>query len=167
MSRFIVKILQNFCKMVKIVIQRALSGSVTVGEEVVGKIGKGMVVLVGIHRDDKEEDLDWAVQKMVKFCMWDADDEKPWRKCVSDIDGEILLVSQFTLYARPNGRKPDFSHSMGPEGAREMFDKFVEKTKAAYKAEKVQTGQFQAYMQVNIVNDGPVTFILDSLHKKD
>ena len=153
--------------MVKIVIQRAKSGSVTVEGNVVGKIGQGMVVLVGIHREDKDEDIDWAVQKMVRFCMWPAEDEKPWRQCISDIDGEILLVSQFTLYARPNGRKPDFSHSMGPDGALEMFNKFVEKTKAAYKPEKVQTGQFQAMMEVNIVNDGPVTFIFDSRAKKE
>ena len=153
--------------MVKIVIQRAKSGSVTVEGEVVGKIGQGIVVLVGIHKDDKEEDLDWAVQKMIKYCMWPGDDEKPWRKCVTDINGEILLVSQFTLYSRPNGRKPDFSHSMGPDGASDLFNKFVEKTKALYSPEKVQTGKFQAMMEVNIVNDGPVTFILDSRNKKE
>lgn len=153
-------------KMVKLVLQRCKSGSVTVDGKIIGQIGKGIVVLVGIHRDDKPEDLEWAIQKMLNYCMWPAEDEKPWRKSVMDIDGELLLVSQFTLYARPNGRKPDFSHSMGPEGAEQMYNMFVEQVKAKYKADKIQTGSFGAMMDVALVNDGPVTMIFDTLNKK-
>lgn len=151
----------------KIIIQRAQSGSVEVGGETIGKIGKGLVVLVGIHRDDQEADLDWMVNKLLRFYLWDADDGTPWRKCVTDIDGELLLVSQFTLHACcGNGRRADFSHSMRPELAGPMFDRFVDKVKAAYKPEKVQTGRFGADMLVNIMNDGPVTFTFDSFNKR-
>ena len=152
--------------MVKLVVQRAKRGSVTVDGKVTGEIGQGIVVLVGIHRDDKDEDLDWAVNRMLTFCLWPAEDGKPWRSCVKDINGGVLLVSQFTLYGRPNGRKPDFSHSMGPEGAEVMYNKFVEKVKAAYAPEKVQCGIFGALMAVDLVNDGPVTFVLDSRNRK-
>ena len=151
----------------KIIVQRALSGSVTVDDKQIATTGKGIVCLVGIHKDDKEEDLDWMVNKILKFFCWDADNETPWRKCVIDIDGDVLLVSQFTLYANlGKGRRPDFSQAMPPDRAEPMFNRFVEKVRAAYKPEKVQTGQFGAHMQVGIVNDGPVTFTFDSFNKR-
>ena len=151
----------------KLVVQPALEGSVTVEGEVVGKIGKGAVCLVGIHRDDKEEDLDWGVQKLLSFCLFDGDDA-PFSKTIKDIDGELLLVSQFTLYARVgSGRRPDFSRSMGNEPARGVFERFVQKVKDAYKADKVQTGSFGALMDVHVVHDGPRTLCFDSVNKKE
>ena len=148
----------------KLIIQRATEGSVLVEGQTVGSIGKGMVVLVGIHRDDKEEDLDKMVDQLLHIQLWPGDDGE-YSKSIIDINGGILLVSQFTLHARPNGRRPDFSHSMGPTTAGPMFDSFVSKVKANYKPELVQTGVFQAYMEVHIQNDGPVTITLNSFDK--
>ena len=153
----------------KLVIQRVKKGSVTVNGEIVGKIEKGVVVLVGIHRDDKEDDLDWCIKKLLTFYYWDGiNDEKPWRVGIPEIEAEILLVSQFTLYGRyGNGRRPDFSHAMSPKLAEPLFNLFVEKVKNSYNPLKVQTGIFGAMMDLELINDGPVTFIFDSFQRKD
>jgi len=152
----------------KLVIQRVKRGSVTVDGEIVGRIGKGVVVLVGIHRDDKDDDLEWTVKKLLNFCYWDGTDERPWRAGIKEADAEVLLVSQFTLYGRyGNGRRPDFSHAMAPENAEPMFNAFVERVKLEYIPERVQTGKFGAMMDVELVNDGPVTFIFDSFQRRD
>lgn len=151
----------------KLVLQRALNGSVTVDGQVVGKIDGGIVCLVGIHRDDKEEDLDWGVRKLLTFCLFEGEDGTPFARTIQDIDGELLLVSQFTLHARVgSGRRPDFSRSMGNEPAKAVFEQFVQKVRDAYKPEKVQTGSFGAMMDVHIVNDGPTTFVFDSFNKE-
>lgn len=148
--------------MVKLVLQRVKRGSVKVDDKIVGKIDKGIVVLIGIHRDDTIKDIEWAVNRLLKYSLWEDEEGRGWKKCITDIDGELLLVSQFTLYARPNGKKPDFSHSMKPDEAQNLYNKFVELVKNSYKPEKVQTGQFQALMEVELVNDGPVTMIFES-----
>ncbi|KAH0792032.1 D-tyrosyl-tRNA(Tyr) deacylase [Histomonas meleagridis] len=150
----------------KLILQFAETGSVVVGEETVGQIGRGVVCLVGIHKDDTDEDLEWTVNKLLSFKCFDGDDGTPNQKTIRDINGEILLVSQFTLHARlGSGRRPDFSHSMGGEKARAEFQKFVDKVKEAYAPEKVQTGEFGAMMKVHIVNDGPITYTFDSFNK--
>ena len=152
----------------RLIIQRVKRGSVTVDGNVVGRCGKGAVCLVGIKKDDTVEDIDWIIRKTLSFCLWPDDDGRPWRKGIPEIEGEVLLVSQFTLYGRyGNGRRPDYSRGMSPEEARPMFDLFVERFKAAYNAEKVQTGEFGADMEVEIIGDGPVTFTFDSAIKRD
>ena len=148
----------------KLIIQRVTESSVLVDGQCVGHIGKGILVLVGIHKDDKEEDVDKMVDQMLHLQLWPGD-EGEFSKSVIDINGGILLVSQFTLHARPNGRRPDFSHSMGPTTAGPMFDSFVSKVKANYKPELVQTGTFQAYMEVRLQNDGPIMITLNSFDK--
>ena len=150
----------------KLILQSSESGCVVVDEKIVGQIGRGVVCLVGIHKDDTDEDLDWTVNKLLSFKCFDGDDGTPNQKTIGDIDGEILLVSQFTLHARlGSGRRPDFSHSMGGEKASIEFQKFCDKVKAAYVPEKVQTGEFGAMMKVHIVNDGPMTYTFDSFNK--
>lgn len=150
----------------RLIIQKSPHGSVVVDGETVGSEENGIVCLVGIHRDDQEEDLDWTVQKLLSFCLFDGDDGKPYQKSIVDVAGDILLVSQFTLYARlGSGRRPDFSRSMGNEGASKVFEQFVEKVKAAYNPDRVQTGSFGAMMDVHIINDGPTTFTFDSANK--
>lgn len=150
----------------RLIIQRSPQGSVVVDGETVGKEENGVVCLVGIHRDDKEEDLDWTVQKLLSFCLFDGDDGTPYKKSIVDVGGDILLVSQFTLYARlGSGRRPDFSRSMGNEAAGKVFEQFVDKVKAAYESSRVQTGSFGAMMEVHILNDGPTTFTFDSANK--
>ena len=94
----------------KLVVQPALEGSVTVEGEVVGKIGKGAVCLVGIHRDDKEEDLDWGVQKLLSFCLFDGDDA-PFSKTIKDIDGELLLVTRLVRAAELHERVPPLARN--------------------------------------------------------
>ncbi|OHT17607.1 hypothetical protein TRFO_00865 [Tritrichomonas foetus] len=150
----------------KLIIQRAPSGSVVVDGETVGSEEGGVVCLVGVHRDDQEEDLDWMVQKLLSFCLFEGDDGTPYQKSIVDVAANILLVSQFTLHARlGSGRRPDFSRSMGNEGAGKVFAQFVDKVKAAYVPERIQTGSFGAMMEVHILNDGPMTFTFDSFNK--
>lgn len=162
----------------KILIQRVLRGSVTVENAVVGSIGKGVVVLVGIGTTDSEGENEHQAYMVNKVCLvgsrilfesysptaqilntkfWPDAEGRPWKCSVSDLDLEVLLVSQFTLYAQPVGRKLDFHKAMSPAAASEYFDRFVQLVRQSYKSDRVQTGQFGADMQVELVNDGPVT----------
>merc|ERR1712137_814220 len=153
---------QNMCR---IVIQRVLKASVHVEGDLVGECGRGLMVLVGIHRDDTEKDVAAMVKKMVSVNLFPKDDETDgrWEESVSTREElQVLLVSQFTLLATFKGKKPIFSKSMAPDQARELFDKFVELTREALGDKRVQTGRFGALLEVSLVNHGPVTMILDS-----
>ncbi|KXN72339.1 D-tyrosyl-tRNA deacylase [Conidiobolus coronatus NRRL 28638] len=132
------------------VIQKVKRASVTVDGNIVGKIDKGLCVLVGITHDDTEKDIDYIEGKL-------------WTKSVKDLDLEVLSVSQFTLYVNcQKGNKPEFRGAMKSENSREFYEKFLNKLKQEYKPEKIQDGQFGTIKEVEIVNDGPVTFPLDS-----
>eukprot|EP01137_Pigoraptor_chileana_P015281 Opistho-2@71003 len=149
------------------VIQRVTSASVTVAGNVVGSAGRGLCVLVGISREDTQEDMDYIIRKVLAIRLFEDDAGKAWTKSVTDKDYDILCVSQFTLYASVNkGSKPDFHLAMGSDGSKEFYGRFLESIKKAYKPEKIQDGEFGAYMQVNIANDGPVTIQLDSRKDK-
>jgi D-tyrosyl-tRNA(Tyr) deacylase len=151
----------------KLFLQRVLAGSVTVGGNVIGEIGPGIVCLVGVHRDDTDADLEASIQKLFSVLLFPAEDGTPWQRTIRDVSGDLLLVSQFTLHARTsNGRRPDFSRSMGGDSARGVFDSFLQKAREQYNPEKIQTGEFGADMAVRIVNDGPTTFMFDSFSKK-
>ena len=144
----------------KAVIQRVKKASVTVAGAIVGEIGPGLAVLVGIGRDDTVRDMDWTLEKIVNLRIFETEEGK-LDKSLLDTGGSLLLVSQFTLYGDcRKGRRPSFSDAMGVEEARSFFDVFVEK--ARQKVERVETGVFQASMDVSLVNEGPVTLILDS-----
>jgi D-tyrosyl-tRNA(Tyr) deacylase len=150
----------------RLFVQRVLAGSVTVEGEVVGRIDGGLVCLVGIHRNDTEADLDSGIQKLLTFCFFAGEDGTPWQRTAGDVGASFLLVSQFTLYARTcSGRRPDFSRSMGTDRASAVFGQFVDKLRAVYPPEKVQTGVFGAMMDVRVVNEGPTTFMFDSFNK--
>lgn len=124
----------------KIVLQRVTSGRVTVGEEVVGSIGPGLVCYVGVNRDDTPEDAEYCLKKILGIRLWeDKASGKKWHLSVVNQDYEILLVSQFTLFAILKGNKPDFHLAMGGEEAHAFFDKFVEDAKKSYKPEKIQS----------------------------
>lgn len=147
----------------KAVIQRVLSGAVTVEGEVVGAIENGMAVLVGIGREDTADDMDYIVRKILGVRIWGSEDgSKWWCRNVKEINGGILLISQFTLMHVLKGNKPDFHHAMPPEQALEMFNTMRDRLKKEYAEDKVATGKFQHYMNINLVNDGPVTILLDS-----
>lgn len=141
------------------VLQRVKQASVTVDDDVVGAIGPGLLVLVGIAPGDGAAEVTWLVDKVAGLRIF-ADDKKPMNVSVSDMQGEVLLVSQFTLLADTRrGRRPGFSGAAPPEQARPLFDQLVA---AMGERLPVQTGVFGADMQVALVNDGPVTLILDS-----
>ncbi len=153
--------------MCRLVIQRVLRGRVTVGQRLVGEVGRGLVVLIGIHRDDTRDDVAQTVLKMCRLRLFadgaDNEEQGRWVSGVSDIkELGVLLVSQFTLNAAFKGRKPVFNASMKPELARAMFDYGVEVAHKELGEGRVQTGAFGERMEVELVNDGPVTIVLDS-----
>ncbi|CAJ0957196.1 unnamed protein product, partial [Mesorhabditis belari] len=149
------------------VIQRVTKASVTVGEEIVGSIGRGLCVLVGIHRDDKDDDMEYIVRKILNLRLFDCEGNgKKWDKSVKDLDLEVISISQFTLFGQLKGNKVDFHNSMGPNEAGAFYARFLEALKKAHKLERIQDGKFAAYMSVNIENDGPVTINLDSKNRE-
>jgi D-tyrosyl-tRNA(Tyr) deacylase len=148
---------------VKALVQRVTGASVSVGGEVMGSIGRGLVVLVGVAGGDSDKDIQYLAQKMVNLRIF-ADKEEKFNLSALDIRGELLLVSQFTLLADTRkGRRPSFTDAAPPPQAEELFRRLVEQVKAS--GLKVATGRFQQYMQLEIHNDGPVTIMLDSRDK--
>jgi D-aminoacyl-tRNA deacylase len=145
----------------RVVVQKVKSSQVIVDEKVVGEIGRGLNLLVGISPTDTEKELDWMVRKCLELRLFSGEeDSKPWEKSVQEINGAILVVSQFTLYGDcRKGRRPSFSNSASPDIAEKIYNQFVKKLKESNL--QIETGIFGAMMQVNIVNDGPVTLILE------
>ncbi len=147
----------------KAVLQRVSNASVTVNSEVVGKIGKGLVVLIGVARDDSEKDVDYLSEKIVNLRIF-PDEEGKFNRSLLDTGGEALIVSQFTLLAdTKKGRRPSFVEAASAEEAERLFELFVDHVRNMNV--KVATGRFQQMMLVEIHNDGPVTICLDSRDK--
>ncbi|XP_054712412.1 D-aminoacyl-tRNA deacylase 1-like [Uloborus diversus] len=144
------------------VIQRCRSASVTVGDEVISSIGKGLCILIGISRNDTKKDIDYMVRKIVNLRIFEDENGKRWTHSVQDKKYEILCISQFTLYCTLKGNKPDFHHSMAADASEKFYSDFLSSMKAAYSDDKIKDGKFGALMQVNIQNDGPVTINLES-----
>jgi D-tyrosyl-tRNA(Tyr) deacylase len=145
---------------VNVLLQRVSHASVSVGGEVVGSIGRGLVVFVGVADGDTEEDVRYLVQKIVGLRIF-ADEDDKFNLSALDIEGEMLLISQFTLLASTRkGRRPSFTGAAPPDLAEELFQECVEQSIAT--GLRVATGRFQQSMQVEIHNDGPVTIMLDS-----
>jgi D-tyrosyl-tRNA(Tyr) deacylase len=146
----------------RVVIQRVKSSQVEVAGVVVGKIGRGLNLLVGIANTDTEAELDWMARKCLDLRLFPANEAGTdrWEKSVQEIGGELLVVSQFTLYGDcRKGRRPSFSQSAAPEPAQQLYELFIEKLRQS--GLRVETGQFGAMMQVSIENDGPVTLLLE------
>ncbi|KZL50910.1 D-tyrosyl-tRNA(Tyr) deacylase [Nodularia spumigena CENA596] len=145
----------------RVVIQRVKSSHVTVNGEIIGKIGRGLNLLVGIADTDTDAELDWMVRKCLELRLFpDTADGDKWQKSVQEIGGELLVISQFTLYGDcRKGRRPSFDQSAKPQLAQELYDRFVSKLQTS--GLQVATGQFGAMMQVTIENDGPVTLLLE------
>ncbi len=141
----------------KILLQRVSEASVSVDDQMIGQIGKGLLLFVGITHGDSEEDVEYLTDKVLGMRVYENEEGKPFDKNIVDISGEILVVSQFTLYARTDkGRRPDFGDAAKPDVAKRLYEEFVALMKVK-SGLKVETGQFQAHMLVNLVNDGPVT----------
>lgn len=150
----------------RIVIQRVKEASVTIGGTLKSSIGQGMMILVGICDEDTDEDIEYLCQKVVKLRIFD-DSEGVMNLPITDIaDSGILVVSQFTLMASTKkGNRPSYIHASRPEFAVPMYEKFVLKLKELF-GKEIQTGEFGADMQVALINDGPVTIIMDS-HRRE
>ena len=148
----------------KIVIQRVSEASVTVDHQKVADIQKGLLVLVGIEEADTHEDIDWLVGKIIKMRIFG--DENDVMNCsVQDIDGDIIVVSQFTLHASTKkGNRPSYIKAAKPDFAIPMYENFVQSLEKEFN-KKVQTGIFGADMKVSLLNDGPVTILIDSKNK--
>lgn len=142
------------------VVQRVTQASVTVGDETVGKIGPGIMVLIGVSSEDADKDLKYITDKVMNLRIFD-DENGVMNRSVLDVGGSILAVSQFTLYGDARGgRRPSYIRAASPEPANELYERAV----AAWRAQgiHVETGRFRTEMKVSLVNDGPVTILLDS-----
>lgn len=145
------------------VVQRVVSGAVSVGEQVVGGIGKGLVVFLGVGEQDQQADACYLADKIVNLRIFE-DETGKLNLSLKDVGGEVLAVSQFTLYGDcRQGRRPSFTAAAPPQEAKLLYQYFVEKVRG--QGVKIETGVFQAHMLVKIENDGPVTMLLDSNKK--
>ncbi len=141
------------------VVQRVKSASVTVGDETVGEIGRGLVILLGVSKTDTEEEARWLAKKCAALRVFE-DDEGMMNLSLADIGGKALVVSQFTLYGDcEKGRRPSFTGAARPEAAERLYGNFVDAMRG--EGIEVETGTFQAKMLLDIRNDGPVTLILE------
>ncbi|KAI0822781.1 D-tyrosyl-tRNA deacylase [Trametes gibbosa] len=145
------------------IVQRVSSASVTVDSEVISSISRGLMVLVGIGRDDTRTDLESLTKQILSLKVFsDESAGVMWKKTVKDIDGEVLCVSQFTLLANTSKGKPDFHRAMASGPSQDLYGTFLTRMGEMYKPEKIKDGRFGAMMDVRLTNEGPVTFTLDS-----
>ena len=141
-------------------IQRVKNSSVKIDERIAGKIEKGILIFLGVSKEDTMDDADFLAKKIVELRMFPSEN-KPMDLSVKDVEGSLLVVSQFTLYgSTKKGRRPDFGDAALPETANELYEYFVEKCREHDL--KVETGEFGAMMEVSLINDGPVTFMIES-----
>jgi D-tyrosyl-tRNA(Tyr) deacylase len=149
----------------KTVIQRVSQASVTIDSKIVADIQKGLLVLVGIEDADSQEDINWLCQKIANLRIF-GDENEVMNLSVKDIDGDIIVVSQFTLHAlTKKGNRPSYIKASKPEIAIPMYENFVQQLEIEL-GKKVQTGVFGADMKVALLNDGPVTLLIDSKNKE-
>ena len=143
----------------RVVVQRCKNASVSVDNKTIGKIDKGMVLLVGFTHNDSVKEIEYMIDKIINLRIFD-DENGIMNKSILDIEGEILSISQFTLYADASkGRRPSYINAMKSDIATQFYDKF--NIMLREKAKKVEVGKFGAEMQVKLINDGPVTILLE------
>jgi D-aminoacyl-tRNA deacylase len=149
----------------RLVIQRVTEASVKIEDKVKGQIGKGLLLLAGICPDDTEEDLKWLASKVAQLRIFNDDQDK-MNLSVQDVQGDILVISQFTLYANTKkGNRPSYINAAPPAIAIPLYERFVKLMEQAM-GKPVQTGEFGADMKVSLLNDGPVTIIIDTKNKE-
>jgi len=148
----------------RVIIQRAKRASVTIEGQVKSSIENGLLVLAGFENTDVQEDLNWTAKKTVQLRIFD-DENGVMNRSVAEINGEILVVSQFTLHAKTKkGNRPSYINAAPPEKSIPLYESFV-KVLASLSGKEIKTGEFGAMMMVGLVNDGPVTIIIDSKNK--
>ncbi len=146
----------------RILIQRVKKAHVTVQDSTTGAIDRGLLLFLGIHKNDEEEKIPWFVNKIANLRIFEDDEEK-MNRSVIDIEGKVLVVSQFTLYGDcMKGRRPSFTEAMAPNQAESFYESFVKQMRDQMGTQNVATGSFGASMEVHLINDGPVTFLLNS-----
>jgi len=144
----------------KLILQKVKQAQVKVEDRVVGEIGKGLVIFLGIHKEDALKEIPYFVQKILNLRIF-PDEEEKMNLSLLDVKGSVLLISQFTLYGNcKTGRRPSFTEAMAPVRAKELYHEFINQLKNEI-GERVQTGEFGAKMEVSLTNSGPVTFILE------
>lgn len=149
----------------KVVIQRVSQASVTISQKIVANIQLGLLVLVGIEESDTQDDIDWLVNKIVNLRIF-GDENEVMNLSIKEVNGDIIVVSQFTLHASTKkGNRPSYLKAAKPEFSIPMYENFVNELEIAL-GKKIQTGQFGADMKVSLLNDGPVTIIMDSKNKE-
>lgn len=149
----------------KVVLQRVSEASVEINKNIVAKIQKGLLILVGIEDADSQEDINWLCQKIVNLRIF-GDENNVMNLSVKDIDGEIIVVSQFTLHAlTKKGNRPSYIKAAKPEIAIPIYENFVQQLETGL-GKKIQTGVFGVDMKVSMLNDGPVTIVIDSKNKE-
>lgn len=154
---------RNTAAAMRLVVQRVKSASVTVDGSIVSSIGPGAMALVGIHENDTQKDLEYCAKKLLGCKLWENDAGSPWRHGAKQRNLEILCVSQFTLYGKLTKKhQPDYKASMKAIPAKAMYEEFLGMIKSQYETDKIQDGVFGAMMDVALVNDGPVTIVIDS-----
>jgi len=144
----------------RIVLQKVTEASVSVSETTRGSIGRGYMLLLGVMREDTEEQAEWLAEKVLKLRLFEGDDGKINDQSITDINGGILVISQFTLAGSlEKGNRPDFLQAAPPEEANPLYEFFVEKLRGSEL--KIETGEFGGIMKVSLVNDGPCTILLE------
>jgi len=148
----------------RVVIQKVKNAAVKIRNKNHSSVGQGLLIFLGIEKDDGENDISWLCKKIIQLRIFD-DTNGVMNLSVADVDGEILVISQFTLYAKTKkGNRPSYIKAARPDVAIPVYEKFVEKL-GFYLEKEIKTGEFGALMQVSLVNDGPVTIIIDSKNK--
>ncbi len=147
------------------VIQRVKYAKVSISKNLKSEISHGLLVLLGIAEDDNNEDINWLIKKLINLRIFD-DDKNVMNLSVKDVDGEIMIISQFTLHASTKkGNRPSYIKAAKPETAIPVYHTFVEKLQNQF-GKEIKTGEFGADMQVELLNDGPVTIIIDTKNKE-
>lgn len=147
----------------RILIQRVKEARVDVEKRTIGKIGNGLLVFLGIHPKDTPDDCLWLKDKLIHLRIF-SDSNHKLNLSLLDVKGELLIVSQFTLYADcSRGRRPSFVNAAPPEMAKNLYEQFIQELKSS--TLKIETGQFGAHMEISLINDGPLTFLIDSRDK--
>jgi D-tyrosyl-tRNA(Tyr) deacylase len=149
----------------RIVLQRVVEASVKINESIKGSVDKGLLLFLGIEAEDNEEDIDWLVQKVSNLRVFEDENGK-MNLSVKEIEGEVLVISQFTLFASTKkGNRPSFIKAAKPEIAIPLYEQFLQKIKSVSNL-KVESGEFGADMKVSLCNDGPVTILIDSKNRE-
>ena len=147
------------------VIQRVINASVIINDKIYSTINNGLLILLGISPSDKDNDIDYIIDKIINLRIF-RDNKGKMNESIGYINGEILIVSQFTLFGDVRkGRRPSYTEAAKGEEAESMYNIFINKIKAEYYSNRVQTGKFGAMMKIELINDGPVTILLDSERK--